>query len=189
MTDCPKCGATVDDGKSFCSDCGTPLSLSSHPTIASPKDSLPPVADPSSQRFHPGQIFGSRYRIVAPLGRGGMGEVYRAEDLKLGQTVAIKLLPPGHSGPETCQRLLREARSAASLQHANIVSVFDAGEESGHPFVVMELITGPLPCPTPGAANTHRIPISTVTRANCCLFPIVSSQFLSVIRCSQSGSW
>jgi dienelactone hydrolase len=86
----------------------------------------------------------SHYRIVARLGEGGMGVVYRADDLSLGRQVAIKLLSPRvSSDPEARRRFLHEARAAASLDHSGICTVFDAGEREGHLFIVMALLDGP----------------------------------------------
>jgi Tol biopolymer transport system component/predicted Ser/Thr protein kinase len=83
------------------------------------------------------------YEIVAPLGKGGMGEVYRARDSKLDREVAIKVLPREMSGdPERIARFQREARTLASLQHANIASVYGFEESGGERFLVMELVEG-----------------------------------------------
>jgi serine/threonine protein kinase len=83
------------------------------------------------------------YRIVAPLGRGGMGEVYRAHDPKLDREVAIKVLPEEMSSdPERVARFQREARSLATLQHPNIASVYGFEEDESHRFLVMELVEG-----------------------------------------------
>jgi serine/threonine protein kinase/Tol biopolymer transport system component len=83
------------------------------------------------------------YEIVSPLGAGGMGEVYRARDTRLGREVAIKVLPAGLSAdPERLQRFEREARSASSLSHPNIVTIYDIGAESGVSYIAMELVKG-----------------------------------------------
>jgi len=84
-----------------------------------------------------------RYVIASVLGRGGMGEVYEAEDTLLGRRVALKLVATG-SDRETRDRMLREARAAAGFQHPNAVIVFDAGttEGEGETFIAMELVRG-----------------------------------------------
>jgi eukaryotic-like serine/threonine-protein kinase len=83
------------------------------------------------------------YEIQSLIGAGGMGEVYRAHDSRLDRTVAIKVLPASFSADrERLQRFAQEARAAAALNHPNIVSVFDIGEERGSPYVVAELLEG-----------------------------------------------
>ncbi len=94
-------------------------------------------------RFVPGQIVAERYRIVALAGRGGMGEVYRAEDLKLGQAVAIKFLPVTLSqDPPALSRFHSEVRIARQVSHPNVCRVFDIGEAEGVPFLTMEYVDG-----------------------------------------------
>jgi len=83
------------------------------------------------------------YRIVSKVGQGGMGDVYRAEDLKLGRPVAIKLLKTSAMADEKARlRLLREARSVSALNHANIVTIHAIEESEGRHFIVMELLDG-----------------------------------------------
>lgn len=83
------------------------------------------------------------YQIDSLLGSGGMGEVYRAHDSRLNRTVAIKVLPASFSSDrERLQRFSQEARAAAALNHPNILSIFDIGEEHGAPYVVSELLEG-----------------------------------------------
>ena len=83
------------------------------------------------------------YEIQSPLGRGGMGEVYRAQDTRLLRTVAIKILPSHLSdSPEAKQRFDREARAISSLNHPNICTLFDIGNQQGVDFLVMELLEG-----------------------------------------------
>jgi eukaryotic-like serine/threonine-protein kinase len=85
----------------------------------------------------------SHYKIVSRLGSGGMGEVYLAEDLKLARKVAIKFLPPALMADEEARRrLLREARAAAALDHPNICTIHEVGEEAGRSFIVMQYIEG-----------------------------------------------
>jgi serine/threonine-protein kinase len=89
----------------------------------------------------PGTLLGGRYRIVALLGAGGMGEVYRAEDLRLGQTVALKLLPPRVAGdPARLQRFRDEVRLAREVTHPNVCRVHDLGEADDLTFLTMEFV-------------------------------------------------
>ncbi|MEO8277984.1 MAG: protein kinase [Thermoanaerobaculia bacterium] len=82
------------------------------------------------------------YEILAPLGAGGMGEVYRALDRRLGREVAIKVLAESSSGSDSIERLRREARAVAAVNHPNILAVYDLGELEGSPFLVFELLDG-----------------------------------------------
>jgi eukaryotic-like serine/threonine-protein kinase len=83
------------------------------------------------------------YEILAPLGAGGMGEVYRASDTRLGRTVAIKILPTRLAeSPDARQRFQREAKAISSLQHPNICTLYDIGSENGVDFLVMEYLEG-----------------------------------------------
>ena len=94
-------------------------------------------------RYVPGTMLLERYRIVSPLGKGGMGEVYRAEDLKLGQTVALKFLPKSLArNEEALARFTREVRMARQVSHPNVCRVFDIGEADGQAFLTMEFVDG-----------------------------------------------
>ena len=85
------------------------------------------------------------YRIGERLGAGGMGEVYRGEDTRLGRSVALKFLPPSlKSDPESRARLLNEARAASMLRSPNIAVTYDIGEEAGADFIVLEYVDGEL---------------------------------------------
>ena len=83
------------------------------------------------------------YEILHEIGRGGMGVVYKARQLSLNRTVALKMILSGaHAGPAERERFRREAKSAAALQHSNIVQIFEVGEANGHPYLVLEHVEG-----------------------------------------------
>ena len=83
------------------------------------------------------------YALIAPLGAGGMGEVYRARDTRLGRDVALKVLPPDLAAdPSSLARFEQEARHVAALNHPNIISLFDIGTQDGVAYMVTELVDG-----------------------------------------------
>ena len=83
------------------------------------------------------------YTILAPLGAGAMGEVYRARDPRLGRDVAIKVLPPSFAAdPDRLRRFQQEARAVAALNHPNIIAIYDVGSDGGRPFLISELLEG-----------------------------------------------
>ncbi|HYB54170.1 MAG TPA: serine/threonine-protein kinase [Thermoanaerobaculia bacterium] len=93
--------------------------------------------------FTPGTVLLERYRIIGLLGRGGMGEVYRADDLKLGQPVALKFLPTGLGrDPSRLERFYAEVRIARQVSHPNVCRVYDVGEVDGRNFLSMEFVDG-----------------------------------------------
>jgi hypothetical protein len=165
---CSSCAREVPEGAAFCPACATPVDFSSTPTVtrmdspaaravlaAGAADSPPRVesgphrtpSHPSDfgyeARYVPGTTLAERYRIVSPLGKGGMGEVYRAEDLKLGQTVALKFLPKSLArNEEALARFTREVRLARQVSHPNVCRVFDIGEIDGQTFLTMEFVDG-----------------------------------------------
>jgi len=94
-------------------------------------------------RFAPGAILDSRYRVLGLLGRGGMGEVYRADDLRLGQQVALKFLPAVLSrDPARLAQFHNEVRTARQVSHPNVCRVYDIGEIDGQLFITMEYVDG-----------------------------------------------
>jgi eukaryotic-like serine/threonine-protein kinase len=84
----------------------------------------------------------SRYRILGPLGKGGMGEVYQAEDTRLGRLVALKFLPPDSLADQDKQRFLHEAQAAAAIRHPNICPIYDIEEADGRVFIAMAYLEG-----------------------------------------------
>jgi eukaryotic-like serine/threonine-protein kinase len=96
----------------------------------------------SQKEFAPGQRI-AHYEIVSTLGKGGMGEVYLAQDTKLMRQVALKILPLVSAGDELAQRrLLREAQTAATLDHPNICAIYEVGEEHGRSYIAMQYVDG-----------------------------------------------
>src|SRR5215469_3770661 len=119
--------------------------------MPSDPDSVETVLAPISQartpnpgeRFPPGTLLASRYRIVSRLGKGGMGEVFRADDLILGQPVALKFLPEAARGNlNLLTRFYDEVRIARQITHPNVCRVYDIGEVDGQPYLSMEYIDG-----------------------------------------------
>jgi serine/threonine protein kinase len=157
MVQCPKCSAQNLPDSRFCSSCAAPLSTHSQLPTATAGAAEPlkaPAESPHVARiissdsvpaggFTPGTILADRYRIIGLLGRGGMGEVYRADDLKLGQPVALKFLPPKLArDPVRRERFFAEVRITRQLSHPNICRVYDISEVEGRHFLSMEFIDG-----------------------------------------------
>src|ERR1700751_3813983 len=172
MPYCSFCGAELAPDVRFCSDCGKPVARSksaSHrsdvATIeidyeATATSPLPPPPSSSSQRsaprtstateylisegrFLPGRLIAGRYRIIALLGKGGMGEVYRADDLTLGQAVALKFLPDTAASDQALlERFRNEVRIARRISHPNVCRVYDVGDVDGQTFFTMEYVDG-----------------------------------------------
>ena len=150
---CPSCGSSLDgpyaetrilpeDPKPRSGRASTPGRKTPHtPTRTNSLHTTSDALDNS--RFVSGTILNERYRIVGLLGRGGMGEVYRAEDLTLGQPVALKFLPEALSADGgALARFHREVRVARQISHRNVCRVYDIGEAEGLPFLSMEYVRG-----------------------------------------------
>ena len=94
-------------------------------------------------QFEPGAIIAARYRIAGILGSGGMGEVYRADDIKLAQTVALKFLPPSRAAEQhSLERLHDEVRLGRQIAHPNVCRIYDIVDWEGAQFVAMEFVDG-----------------------------------------------
>ena len=148
---CAACGATTPSSATFCPTCGAALNNAADaPTVytpASPTRSAggegPARSPRGGGRFGPGVVLAGRYQILGLLGRGGMGEVYRAEDLSLGQPVALKFLPDDVvADADRLARFRTEVSIARQVSHPNVCRVYDIGDVDGHVFLSMEYIDG-----------------------------------------------
>jgi serine/threonine-protein kinase len=164
---CPSCGTPVsntDDVATISIDVASDAAATieeatiDFATPRSPRPSRPPSKSPASSssrtsssaeyllnegRFLPGRLVASRYRIIALLGKGGMGEVYRADDLTLGQAVAMKFLPDEAGHDEgLIERFRNEVRMARRVSHPNVCRVYDVGDVDGQTFFTLEYIDG-----------------------------------------------
>ena len=168
---CARCATAVPEGARFCPACGAALDealtigVSVQPTrlppggpigVVSRRTPTPTAAAPKSDsgwlsssdsishgRFAPGTLLDGRYRIIGLLGKGGMGEVYRADDLRLGQQVALKFLPDGlRDEPVRLAQFHNEVRTARQVSHPNVCRVYDIGEVDGVPYISMEYVDG-----------------------------------------------
>jgi predicted Ser/Thr protein kinase len=142
MVRCPSCSRECADDSRFCSHCAKPLDASSAETavigaVLSSQSSV------DEGRFLPGTVVAGRYRIAGLLGRGGMGEVYRATDLTLGQAVALKFLPESLSRDDRAlARFYNEVRTARQVTHPNVCRVYDIGQTEGLHYISMEFVDG-----------------------------------------------
>jgi hypothetical protein len=130
---------------SFCANCGKPLAPSGHSTADLDEAEAPTQAPgpivPEVPAADPTEV--GHYRLVRPLGEGGMGRVYEAEDTTSGRRVALKLIGRSYtSSPDAVERFRREGRLASALSHPRCVFVLAADEEGGRPYIVMELMPG-----------------------------------------------
>jgi serine/threonine-protein kinase len=168
---CARCAAPLPDGARFCPACGAAsddaltVGISVQPTmpaaagpigVVSRRTPAPAAAAPKSDsgwlsssdsishgRFAPGTLLDGRYRIIGLLGKGGMGEVYRADDLRLGQPVALKFLPDVlRNEPVRLAQFHNEVRTARQVSHPNVCRVYDIGEVDGVPYISMEYVDG-----------------------------------------------
>jgi hypothetical protein len=143
MAHCPVCARERSSGVDSCPE-HAEAGASETPTLEARRRPAEPLSQQRPRgRFVPGTLLGGRYRVVALLGAGGMGEVYRADDLRLGQTVALKLLPPDVAGdPARLARFRDEVRLAREVTHPGVCRVHDLGEAEGLTFLTMEFVDG-----------------------------------------------
>jgi serine/threonine protein kinase/Flp pilus assembly protein TadD len=134
---CPKCNFENPDTQSFCGNCGTQL--------------IPPKNIPAQtrtietpfQELSRGSLFANRYEIIEELGTGGMGKVYRVEDTKAKEEIALKLIKPEIAADKkTIDRFRNELTTARKIRHKNICGMYDLGEDKGSYYITMEYVTG-----------------------------------------------
>jgi serine/threonine protein kinase len=135
---CPKCQTVNPDDSKFCKECAAPfapsdiLEVSVTRTLETPPDVLTR-----------GTLFAGRYEIIETLGAGGMGRVYRVEDKKVGQEIALKLIRPEvASNKRSLERFRHELKTARMISHRNVCRMFDLGEDMGTYFITMEYVPG-----------------------------------------------
>ena len=148
MVRCPACSHDCAANSRFCASCAAPLDATSAETVVlgSGAASVPRPSATSSVdegRFLPGTVLAGRYRIAGLLGRGGMGEVYRATGLTLGQAVALKFLPEATAADDRAlARFYNEVRIARQVTHPNVCRVYDVGVAEGLHYISMEFVDG-----------------------------------------------
>ncbi len=136
--ECPKCHAENREDSRFCGNCASPLRA-----LGPEAPSLTKTLETPVHVIRPGTVVAGKYRIIEELGHGGMGIVYKAEDIKLKRFVALKFLPPHLlDSPDLKERFLIEAQAAAALNHPNICVIHEVGEDESCPYIAMEFVDG-----------------------------------------------
>ncbi len=135
---CPKCQAENPETKQFCADCGTRLGLPEAPQI-----SVTRTLETTTDELPRGVVFAGRYEIIEELGTGGMGRVYRAQDTKLNEEIALKLIKPEiAANKRTVERFRNELKTARKIRHKNVCGMYDFHEEGKTLYLTMEYVRG-----------------------------------------------
>jgi len=135
---CPKCHTDNSETSRYCSSCSTPLTAA-----PDAQPSFTKTLETTTEELTRGTLFADRYEIIEELGRGGMGRVYRAEDKKAKEEIAIKLIKPEIAADKkTIERFRNELTTARKIRHKNICGMYDLGEAQGSYFITMEYISG-----------------------------------------------
>jgi len=147
MLQCLSCATEIPETSHFCPECGRPVTDSSETAVMADSRMTAAVARARAAsgdtRLPPGTLLAGRYQIIGMLGKGGMGEVYRADDLTLDQPVALKFLPEAMaSDAGMLARFHGEVRIARQVSHPNVCRVYDIGEADGLTYLSMEYVDG-----------------------------------------------
>ena len=135
---CSRCHAENRDNSKFCGNCASPLRA-----LGPEAPTLTRTLETPVQVLKSGSLVAGKYRVIEELGHGGMGIVYKVEDLKLKRFVALKVLPPHlMDSPELRERFLVEAQAAAALNHPSICVIHEVGEDESRLYIAMEYVEG-----------------------------------------------
>jgi serine/threonine protein kinase/tetratricopeptide (TPR) repeat protein len=135
---CPSCKTDSPAGSVFCRKCATPLKTSGEPGF-----SVTRTIETRSQELTRGMVFAGRYEIIEVLGTGGMGRVYRAQDTKLNEEIALKLIKPEVAAePSVVERFRNELKTARRIRHKNVCGMYDFHEEGETFYLTMEYVRG-----------------------------------------------
>ena len=135
---CPKCQFDNPDTQRFCGECGTQIIPAEEIPVSHTK-----TLETQTEELTRGSTFAGRYEIIEELGKGGMGKVYRVEDKKIKEEIALKLIKPEiASDKKTIERFSNELRMARKISHRNVCRMFDLGEAEGTHYITMEYVPG-----------------------------------------------
>jgi tetratricopeptide (TPR) repeat protein len=136
--ECPKCHLDNPDSQKFCGECGTSLTA-----VGDAQPTFTQTMETPSEKLTRGLLFAGRYEIIEELGRGGMGRVYRVEDTKVNEEIALKLIKPEISvDRNTIERFRNELKIARRIAHRHVCRMFDLGEDGGTHYITMEYVPG-----------------------------------------------
>jgi tetratricopeptide (TPR) repeat protein/predicted Ser/Thr protein kinase len=136
---CPKCRSDNPDTLKFCGECGTALL----PAAKTVRPAVTETIQTSETDFTTGTTFAGRYQVIEELGHGGMGRVYKVNDTKIGEKIALKVIrPEAGLDHKTLERFSNELKLARKIRHKNICQMFDLGEDRGTHYITMEYVRG-----------------------------------------------
>ncbi len=135
---CPKCHSENSETKQFCGDCGTAFPSSKGIRTEATETIQTPIRELTT-----GSTFAGRYQVIEELGHGGMGRVYKVQDTKIGEKIALKLIrPEADLDKNSVERFSNELKLARKIRHKNVCQMFDLGEDQGTRYITMEYVHG-----------------------------------------------